>query len=263
MIEAMLFLCFDQIIGKQNRPKVDLNRQNLSSNLNRPNHSRICHAVATLLLHLRPCTSWASTSVRRDFLPSVLQTLRKSEQLRYNSTNPWQAVRFCWALVLVPNYLEVLSFQYHKWQEMHLCVKKHSQRDGASSRPKAECFQGIRQLKVLYDLLIWAVCFMFLGHSLYIIKNIFSKYSVCVCICCYMTSSKICHLYSSLSLIWTRILRFDLNWSSKFVHYIPGMAVFKQSCQTVRQKERLWALTLLALELCRFLHQTHTHTLQN
>lgn len=96
--------------------------------------------------------------------------------------------------------------------------------------------------------------------TLYIIKNIFSKYSVCVCICCYMTSSKICHLYSSLSLIWTRILRFDLNWSSKFVHYIPGMAVFKQSCQTVRQKERLWALTLLALELCRFLHQTHTHT---
>lgn len=94
----------------------------------------------------------------------------------------------------------------------------------------------------------------------YIIKHIFSKYSVCVCICCYMTSSKICHLYSSLSLIWTRILRFDLNWSSKFVHYIPGMAVFKQSCQTVRQKERLWALTLLALELCRFLHQTHTHT---
>ncbi len=173
-IEAMLFLCFDQIIAKQNRPKVDLNRENLSSNLNRPNQSRSCHAVAMLLLHLRPCTSWASTSVRRDFLHTVLQTLRRSEQLRYNSTNRWEAVCFCWALVLVPNYLEVLSLQYHKWQDMHLCVQKHSQRDGASGRPnKAECFQGGQQLKVLYHLLIWAVCFMFGGHCICYIKHRF------------------------------------------------------------------------------------------
>lgn len=56
----------------------------------------------------------------------------------------------------------------------------HSQRDGASSRPKAECFQGIRQLKVLYHLLIWAVCFMFGGHC--ILSNTYSPNTVSVCV---------------------------------------------------------------------------------